>query len=117
MTRRVAIGNFSGSFLFRIAKAGLDALTASLEQLVIHEGMSPPTPWESGYVGIGAGGAATVGLSRSYSIPPFVIVRSDTNMVAGARTFYACFIASSNSIKIFNRSSVTMTVRYCVFAP
>jgi hypothetical protein len=117
MTRRVVIGNFGGSFLFRVAKAGVDALTASIGQLVIHEQMSPPTPWESGYVAIGAGGVQTVGLGKAYAIPPFVIVRCAENYVPGAYTFYAAFIASSNAIKIFNKTGVTLTIRYCVFAP
>lgn len=117
MTRRVAIGNFGGTFVFRVAKAGLDVFTAAINQLVISEQISPPTPWESGYVAVGAGGSATVGLSRSYNTPPFIIVRCAENYIAGPYNYYAVFIASSGQIRIYNKMTIGLTIRYCVFAP
>lgn len=115
MAQRVYIGQNGGQFRFRASLPGHDALTAADQYLTIKEGMVPLTPKEIITVGVGAGGAATAGLSRSYGGTPLVVLKASDNTLPSADTYYARLSISTGVIKVYNRLGRALTVQCFIF--
>ncbi|QWY83579.1 hypothetical protein [Rhizobium phage RHph_X2_26] len=115
MVERLFIGNDAGSFKFRVSLPGNAARTAALDKLVIHEGMTALTPYESGTATVAAGASTSVTLSKSYPTPPFVIIRCSANLLPGPRSFFARMEAGGSKITLFNKYSASLTIKFCIF--
>lgn len=116
MAERVFIGNDNGAFKFRVSKAGQNARSAAVEDLILYEGMQCFSAYEEGTHVVGAGGNLDVGLTRFYASPPFLILRCAENYLPGPRTFFASMRISSQAIRLSNRMWLPLTIKYCIFA-
>lgn len=116
MAQRVFIGrDGGGQFRFRASLPGHDALTAADQYLTIREGMAPLTPKEVVTVAVVGGGNVTVGLARSYSMTPFVVLKATDNTLPGSDTFYARLSVSTGQLRVSNRLSRSLTVQCFIF--
>ena len=111
MTKRV----FISAGKFRASKPGYNAETAAERNLIFHENMEALVPFESGVSTVSAGSTLSVALTKTYSTPPFVIIRCSQNYLPGNFTFYASFNAGNNSIKLYNKMSQSLTIGWFVF--
>ena len=123
MARRVAIGNFGGNFLFRVSKAGIDAVSGALGNMILHEGMQPIVPLEQGTVTVPPNSDQYSFVQRTltgaYTYRPTVILRSANNWTPSALTYMARIHGDSGAsfkyLRIYNFTPSTLTIQYKVF--
>jgi hypothetical protein len=110
MTERLFMGNDGGTFKLRVSKAGFTARSATVEQSLLHENMQPLTYAAQGYLTVGSGGSASVGLGRSFSFPPVVVLRCSSNRMPSA-DYKAELNLGSGVLTIFNNLGYTDTFK------
>jgi hypothetical protein len=114
MGRRVFIGQDSGIMKLRVSRlSSVDAKFASASQLSLYETMAPMVPKESGIITFGGAGTITIGLTRSYAYPPFVLMRASDNACPGWPNLWATEYVGNGTFGI--TSAQARTVRWYAF--
>ncbi|CDM57204.1 hypothetical protein LPU83_1532 [Rhizobium favelukesii] len=114
MGRRVFIGSDAGVMKFRATNMStIDSRYADISQLTVHEQMAPMVPKDSGQITFGGAGSANVGLTKSYSYPPFILLKSSIGVVPGHPNLWATINVNSFVITISTRFAHTVT--WCAF--
>ncbi|QIG73348.1 hypothetical protein EVC03_040 [Rhizobium phage RHph_Y5A] len=114
MGRRVFIGQDAGAMKFRVSRlSSVDAKTASIANLSIYESMSPMVPKEWGQVTFGGSGTITIGLTKSYNYPPFLLMKTSDNGCPGWPNLWATVRIDNGVIDI--HSAQARTVRWYAF--
>ncbi|UFS82031.1 hypothetical protein LPB79_27740 [Rhizobium sp. T136] len=100
MGRRVFIGNDAGVMKFRATNMStIDSRYADISQLTIHEQMAPMVPKDSGQITFGGAGSANVGLTKSYSYPPFILLKSSIGVVPVTRIYGPRSTSTASSLQ------------------
>lgn len=115
MGRRIFMGNDSGLMKLRVSGLStIDAKTAPETDLTFYETMSPMVPKEKGTLVFGGAGTQNIALTKSYSYPPFFLLKSSLDVVPGYITIYATIIISSLVIQVTNNMGAN-TINWYVF--
>ncbi|EPE99543.1 hypothetical protein [Rhizobium grahamii] len=110
MGRRVFIGNDAGVMKFRATNlTTIDSRYADISQLTIHEQMAPMVPKDSGVAVFNVTGSINVGLTKSYSYPPFILLKSNIGVVPGYPNLWATINPNSLVVTISTRFVHTVT--------
>lgn len=121
MSRRVAIGNFGSNFLFRVSKAGHDAVTGALSEMILHEQLVPIVPVETGTVAVASNSSIKVTLNRTYDYMPFIVLRSQENMSPSPYSYLARLDKGTPTLTVYNYTGLdylpaqTYHVEYFIF--
>ena len=125
MVLRFFAGNRDGTFRFRVSRQGADALTDDLSKLVIHENMQPMVPFVTGDVTVPGRTSTsvlpaevTVNVGRSYSVPPFVVLKCNLNTLPGITTYCARLNMASGNLTLSNAYvRQAITIKYAIYEP
>lgn len=116
MSERVFVGNDgSAGFKLRVGLPGVNARTAAIDKLALHENMDTMYPYEEGIRTVNAGSSVGFTLAKNYVSCPFIIIRCDRNIIPGPHSFYAALKYDTNRLTLFNRMSFPLDIKYCVF--
>lgn len=109
------MGNDGSLMKLRVSGlSSIDAKTAAITDLTFYETMSPMVPKEKGTLVFGGAGTQNIGLTKSYSYPPFILLKSSIDVVPSYTTIYATIIISSLVITVTNNMGAN-TINWYAF--
>lgn len=112
MTRRVLIREDG---VFRISKPGVDVMTASQEDLFIHENMNPFVPRTIITRNFSAAGSVSLDLGYSWTVPPVVVLKSDDDVVSTGFTYSGYFDMSAMKMVLENHQNKARSISAYLF--